>query len=49
MPIKIILADDHPLYLEGLKLLIKENKNFEILGDANNGFNAIELAKISAN
>ena len=44
MPIKIILADDHSLYLEGLKLLLKENKNFEILGDANSGKDAIALA-----
>ncbi len=43
--INIILADDHSLYLEGLILLLKENKKFEILGNANNGADAISLAK----
>jgi DNA-binding NarL/FixJ family response regulator len=43
--IKIILADDHSLYLEGLMLLIKENPDFLILGNAVNGNDAIALAK----
>jgi two-component system, NarL family, response regulator NreC len=45
MPIKIILADDHSLYLQGLMLLLKENNSFEILGNANSGKDAIALAK----
>lgn len=45
MPIKIILADDHSLYLQGLILLLKENENFEILGNANSGNDAILLAQ----
>lgn len=42
---KIILADDHSLYLQGLMLLLKENENFEILGNANSGGDAILLAQ----
>ncbi|WP_395053935.1 response regulator [Flavobacterium sp.] len=45
MSIKIILADDHSLYLQGLILILKENENFEILGNANSGCDAIEMAK----
>lgn len=42
MSLKIILADDHSLYLQGLMLLLKESENFEVLGNANSGKDAIE-------
>jgi two-component system, NarL family, response regulator NreC len=45
LQIKILLADDHSLYLEGLLLLLKENKNFSILDSATNGADAIVIAK----
>jgi DNA-binding NarL/FixJ family response regulator len=36
-PIKIILADDHILVREGFKSLINKNKEFEVVGEAENG------------
>jgi two-component system, NarL family, response regulator NreC len=43
--IKILLADDHSLYLDGIELLLKKNNSFEILAKANTGKTAIEMAK----
>ena len=39
--INILLVDDHNLIREGLKLILKKNKNFKIIGEASNGVEAI--------
>ena len=39
--INILLVDDHTLIREGLKLILKKNKNFKIIGEASNGVEAI--------
>ena len=41
--IKIILADDHPLIREGFKAILKKNKDFEVIGEAENGKELIRL------
>lgn len=41
--IRILLADDHRIFLEGLRSLFREVEGFEIVGEAENGANAIEL------
>lgn len=41
--IKIIIADDHPVFRSGLKKLIEEDSSIEILGEAENGEKALEL------
>ncbi|MBX9852237.1 MAG: response regulator transcription factor [Cytophagaceae bacterium] len=41
--IKIILADDHPLIREGFKALLKKNKEFEVIGEAENGKELIRI------
>lgn len=43
-PIKIILADDHQIVRNGIKMLV-EDTEIEIIGEANNGEEAIELVK----
>ncbi|HEY9082183.1 MAG TPA: response regulator transcription factor [Vicingaceae bacterium] len=40
--INILLVDDHTLIREGLKLILKRNKNFKIIGEASNGVEAIK-------
>lgn len=44
--IKIIIVDDHPLVIEGLKTLIETNSSFEIIGIAINGHQTNQLLKI---
>lgn len=41
--IRIIIADDHPLFRMGVKSLLISNPNYYLLGEAENGENAINL------
>lgn len=41
--IKIIIADDHPIFRSGLKQIIEEEEGIEIIGEAADGQKAIEL------
>jgi DNA-binding NarL/FixJ family response regulator len=43
--IKIILADDHPLIREGFKSLLGKSERFEIVAEAENGQQLIDLVK----
>jgi DNA-binding NarL/FixJ family response regulator len=42
--IRVVLADDHPLIREGFKSLLKKSEKFEIVGEAENGRELIEVA-----
>jgi DNA-binding NarL/FixJ family response regulator len=43
--IKIFIADDHPLLRMGLSLAFNAKDNIEVVGEADNGFDAIEKIK----
>ncbi len=45
MPIQAILADDHLSVREGLKLLLEGEREYEIVGEADNGQEAIRLSR----
>lgn len=44
MSIKILLADDHTVMRNGLKLLLERQPNFEVVGEAADGREAVEMA-----
>jgi len=41
--VKIIIADDHPLFREGLKLLIEMEEIGEVIAEAENGKELLDL------
>ena len=43
--VRIILADDHQIILDGLKMLIDDMDGIEIVGEAANGREAVRLVK----
>jgi DNA-binding NarL/FixJ family response regulator len=43
-PIRIIVADDHPLYLEGLMTSLHASAAFKVQGQASNAAGAVRLA-----
>jgi DNA-binding NarL/FixJ family response regulator len=44
--ITVLLADDHELVREGLKILLDFEEGIEIVADARDGVEAVELAKL---
>ncbi|GAB4400520.1 MAG: response regulator transcription factor [Anaerolineales bacterium] len=45
MPIKVLIADDHLFYREGVRALLSNVPEIEVIGEANNGEEAITQAK----
>lgn len=43
-PIRLLLADDHTLFRRGLRSLLTETGEFEVLAEAHNGPEAVRLA-----
>jgi DNA-binding NarL/FixJ family response regulator len=43
--IKVIIADDHDLYRDGLRMLLEKDKDIEVIGEAANGKQLVELVK----
>jgi len=44
-PIRILLADDHSILREGLRMLLERQQEFAVVGDASNGREAVEMAE----
>jgi DNA-binding NarL/FixJ family response regulator len=43
--IRIVLADDHPIVLDGLRNLIRAESDFELVGEAGSGLAALKLIR----
>jgi DNA-binding NarL/FixJ family response regulator len=41
--IRVVLADDHPLILEGIRSLIRDAPGMEVVGEATNGDDAVSI------
>jgi len=44
MPTRLLIADDHPLIRSGLRALLEREGEFEVVAEASDGYEAIELA-----
>ncbi|MBE9466581.1 response regulator [Dyadobacter subterraneus] len=45
MAVKILIVDDHPLVVEGLKSLLAKDESVEVVGTASNAFETISFLK----
>ena len=43
--IRILIADDHPMFRDGLRAMLQSVDDFAIVGEASNGSEAIQLAR----
>ncbi|MGD2127405.1 MAG: response regulator transcription factor [Desulfobacteraceae bacterium] len=44
-PYRVVLADDHPLFREGMKRLIEEMPGVEVIGETSDGLELLDLLK----
>jgi DNA-binding NarL/FixJ family response regulator len=44
-PIRIVIADDHPIVRDGLRRLLETEKDFEVVGQAADGREAVRLVR----
>lgn len=45
VPIRVLIADDHPILREGLRRLLEDDGGFEVVGQASDGLEAVRLAR----
>jgi two-component system, NarL family, nitrate/nitrite response regulator NarL len=43
-PIRVLMADDHPIFRDGLRRLLAEEGGFHVVGEAGDGEEAVRLA-----
>lgn len=46
MSIRIVIADDHRVFIDGMKAMLKEISDFEVVADAENGNQLIQQAAV---
>ena len=44
-PVRILLADDHPIFRDGLRRLLEAETGFHVVGEASDGAEAVAMAR----
>src|ERR1700723_4052712 len=44
-PIRIVIADDHPIFRDGLRRLLESEGDMKVVGEACDGLEAVKLAR----
>jgi len=43
--VRLVIADDHPIFRDGLRRLLEAESDFKVLGEASDGAEAVKLAR----
>lgn len=44
-PVRIVIADDHPIFRDGLRRLLETEPDLKVIGEASDGAEAVKLAR----
>ena len=44
-PVRMLIADDHPIFRDGLRKLLEAEKDFKVIGEASDGGEAVEMVR----
>jgi two-component system, NarL family, nitrate/nitrite response regulator NarL len=44
-PVRIVIADDHPIFRDGLRRLLEAETDLKVIGEASDGTEAVKLAR----
>lgn len=44
-PIRVLICDDHPLFREGLRAILRDHPGVEVVGEARNGIEAVDQVR----
>ena len=44
-PVRLVIADDHPIFRDGLRRLLEAESDLKVLGEASDGAEAVKLAQ----
>jgi len=44
-PVRLVIADDHPIFRDGLRRLLEAETDLKVLGEASDGAEAVKLAR----
>lgn len=45
-PVRVLIADDHPFFREGLRVVVEATPGMELAGEADNGDQVVEMARM---
>jgi DNA-binding NarL/FixJ family response regulator len=45
LPIRIVIADDHPIFRDGLRRLLEAESDLKVIGEACDGLEAVKMAR----
>jgi DNA-binding NarL/FixJ family response regulator len=46
--VRIVIADDHPIFRYGIRRLLEAEANFKVVGEASDGAEAVTRARVEA-
>jgi DNA-binding NarL/FixJ family response regulator len=44
-PVRVVVVDDHPMFRAGLRTLVQESDRLELVGEADNGADAVDVCR----